>query len=123
MEPTAVLDVFCNFMPEKPERSLEAFSPLTPRHRSAFGKVSKAILSGRLALFFALVTPRENTASWQGYYDGQKSCISIRKRISRRRSLGVGAVSQPLIPTGGQSGLLTHIATTVSASLRTLMKS
>src|SRR4029077_11193919 len=35
--------------------------PTTLRHRSAFGKVSQAILSGRLALFFALFTPQPNS--------------------------------------------------------------
>jgi hypothetical protein len=37
MEPTAVLDVFCNFMPEKPERSLEAFYSTNTGHRNAIG--------------------------------------------------------------------------------------
>jgi len=37
MEPTAVLEVFCNFMPEKPERSLEAFSPPQNTNRNAIG--------------------------------------------------------------------------------------
>jgi hypothetical protein len=36
---------------------------------------------------------------------------------------GVGAVSQRLIPTGEQSGLLTHNAATESVTLCTRMKS
>ena len=39
-----------------------------------------------------------------------------------RRPVGVGAASQRLIPTGEQSGLLTHIATTESVSLCMRMK-
>ncbi len=34
------------------------------------------------------------------------------------KPVGVGAVSQRLIPTGKRSGLQTHIAATVSVSLR-----
>jgi hypothetical protein len=39
------------------------------------------------------------------------------------KAVGVGAVSQSLIPTGEQSGLLTLIATTESVSLCERMKS
>jgi hypothetical protein len=39
------------------------------------------------------------------------------------KPVGVGVVSQRLIPTGEQSGLLTGIAATESVSLGVLMKS
>jgi hypothetical protein len=45
------------------------------------------------------------------------------RQQSEQKPGGVGAVSQPLIPTGERSGLLTRIAAMESVSLRTRMKS
>jgi len=61
-------------MPEKPERSLEAFSPLPHAIGVPFGKVGQAILSSRLALFFRFILRRKTLQAGKAGWSW--SCVS-----------------------------------------------
>jgi len=52
-----------------------------------------------------------------------RSKLTIERATISVQPVGVGAVSQPLIPAGERFGLLTHIAATESGSLCARMKS
>ena len=57
------------------------------------------------------------------FWEVQEAAGSISALTTSAKPVGVGAASQPLIPPGEESSLLTHIAATVNASLSVRMKS